>query len=43
MSKDKDTKKEKEVTKTKCPKCHAYFVDEGELCGNCQKKEDAKE
>jgi len=39
----KKTKETKESVKIKCPDCHAYFVDEGELCSNCQAKQDENE
>lgn len=32
-------KKEKEKQTIKCPKCRAYFVEEGKLCNNCKGKE----
>ena len=36
-------KKEENTEKVKCPVCHAYFVDEGEICQNCEQKESKKE
>ena len=35
--------KKKETEKVKCPGCHAYFVEEGEVCTNCEKKENKEE
>ena len=31
--------KKKEIEKVKCPGCHAYFVEQGDLCANCQNRE----
>lgn len=35
--------KKKSTEKVKCPGCHAYFVEEGEQCANCEKKENHEE
>lgn len=29
------------VEKVKCPGCHAYFVNLGEVCSNCRGDEEA--
>lgn len=27
----------------KCPRCHSYFVEPGEICNNCKLKEESGE
>lgn len=36
-------RKAKSESRVKCPNCHAYFVDEGEICNNCKKLQHTEE